>query len=127
MGQRGEERRLVRSPTRRYRCFGCDQNHERNAGGMVIRVAAISVEGESDIGPFSGTMLFTPGLQVISAQNAYGKSLAAKAFAWCLGLEAMFGVADNDAGFFPLAVREEVELTGHPAARVLASRCSVTI
>ena len=93
----------------------------------MISIASIAVEGESEVGPFAGSLMLTAGLQVISAQNAYGKSLAAKAFAWCLGLEAMFGVVDNDAGFFPLAAREEIKLDGHAGARVLSSRCVLTL
>jgi len=52
-------------------------------------------------GPFAGTLELSKGLQVISADNAFGKSLAVKSVAWCLGVEPIFGIFSNDhlAGF----------------------------
>jgi DNA repair exonuclease SbcCD ATPase subunit len=94
---------------------------------LVTRVATITVQGESDAGPFSGTLAFSPGLQVVSAHNAFGKSLAAKAIAWCLGLEAMFGVADNDPVFLPLATRDEIDLENKKGAKVLSASCTVVL
>lgn len=93
----------------------------------MTRIAAISVEGKSAEGIFAGTLAFSSGLQVITARNSYGKSLAAKAVAWCLGLEALFGCADNDPAFLPLAAREEVDLPGHKGAKVLFSNCTVAL
>jgi hypothetical protein len=92
---------------------------------MVIRLTDIEVRGESDAGPFEGLLKVSPGLQVISARNAYGKSLAVTTFAWCLGIEAVFGNKDNDSSCFPEAAREELELSGRPAARVFSSECTI--
>jgi len=51
----------------------------------VIYLSKIEVRGKTDAGDFAGSISLGPGLQVISAPNAYGKSLAAKAVIWCLG------------------------------------------
>jgi hypothetical protein len=67
-----------------------------------------------------------PGLQVISGRNGFGKSLAATAIPWCLGLEPMFGVLDNDPSRFPLAVRETIELGGK-LSEVLSSKATVSL
>jgi hypothetical protein len=93
----------------------------------VIQLKQIEVRGESDSGPFLGILNLYPGLQVITAPNSYGKSLAVTSVAWCLGLEPIFGLQNNDAACFPVAAREEIELEGHPAARVLSSECSITL
>jgi hypothetical protein len=93
---------------------------------MVIRLERIEVRGYSEAGPFTGALNLAPGLQVVSARNSYGKSLAAKAFAWCLGIEPMFGLQDNDPVFFPEAAREEIEFPGLPPSRVVSSESSVT-
>jgi hypothetical protein len=93
----------------------------------VIQLASIEVRGQSDSGPFSGLISLSPGLQVISAHNSYGKSLAARAVAWCLGLEPLFGVLDNSPTCFPLAAREEIEFESGIAVRVLSSECSISL
>jgi DNA repair exonuclease SbcCD ATPase subunit len=94
---------------------------------MVISFERIEVRGESEAGPFEGVLTLSPGLQVVSAKNSYGKSLAAKAVAWCLGVEPMYGVQDNDATCFPEAAREQVEFPGLPAVRVLSSECTISL
>lgn len=93
----------------------------------MILLTRIEVPGQSDAGPFAGVLPFSPGLQVISAPNAYGKSLAITAVPWCLGIEPIFGTRDNDSTCFPEARREELALLGHPTARVLSSECSITL
>jgi predicted nucleic acid-binding Zn-ribbon protein len=93
----------------------------------VIHLAKIEVRGISEAGEFSGVLHLSPGLQVISAHNAYGKSLAVKAVAWSLGLEAIFGNADNDPIRLPEAVREHIELAGHVKSRVLSSESVITL
>ena len=72
----------------------------------MIRLVQIEVSGKADVGTFRGELTLSPGLQVISARNSYGKSLAVTAVAWCLGLEPMLGFPDNDATCFPEAARE---------------------
>jgi len=93
----------------------------------VITLEEIKVFGTSDLGEFTGTLSFKAGLQVISADNAFGKSLSVTAIAWCLGAEAVFGLPDNDPACFPLAVRDEVEFEDKPATHVTASTCSITL
>lgn len=93
----------------------------------MIYLSKIEVRGKAEVGEFMGSMTLGPGLQVISAPNAYGKSLAAKAVIWCLGLEPIFGSPDNDASRLPEAVREELDLAGHPQSRILHSECSISI
>ena len=91
----------------------------------MIRLERIDVNGASDAGPFGGSLQLFPGLQVISAPNSYGKSLAATTIVWCLGAEALLG-QDNDPACFPLAAREEIELDGRKA-KVIESECSVNL
>jgi hypothetical protein len=76
----------------------------------VIRLSSITVRGQSAAGPFVGTLEFSSGLQIISADNAFGKSLAAKTLAWCLGVEPIFGIFSDDATCFPQAVLERLKL-----------------
>ncbi len=45
---------------------------------------------------FRGRFDFGAGVQIVSAKNSYGKSLASKAIAWCLGVEMIFGIPAND-------------------------------
>jgi hypothetical protein len=92
----------------------------------VIQLKKVEVRGKSEAGDFSGVLEFAGGLQVISAKNAYGKSLAVKGVTWCLGLDAMFGNAENDPIRLPEAVREDLELAGHKS-RVLKSECAITL
>lgn len=93
----------------------------------MIHLSKIEIRGQADAGEFSGVLLLKPGLQVITARNAYGKTLAVKAIAWCLALEPIFGNADNDPAFFPGAVRESLELSGHVSTQVIASSAAITI
>lgn len=94
----------------------------------MIRLDAVEMEGESSAGKFYGRMTFGPGLQVITAPNSYGKSLAAKCLPWALGVEPLFGITGKgDLSCFPLAAREELLLPGAGRARVLWSRCAVEL
>jgi DNA repair ATPase RecN len=93
---------------------------------LVIFLRTIEVRGQAEAGEFSGTLELNAGLQIISARNAYGKSLAVKAIAWCLGLEPIFGNADNDPVRLPEAVREEIDLLGYSNNPVLSSECAIT-
>ncbi len=52
----------------------------------MIRIEEIKVCGNSDAGKFEGSFAFKEGLQVVSADNHFGKSLAVTSIAWCLGL-----------------------------------------
>jgi hypothetical protein len=91
----------------------------------MIRLTFIVVQGVSEHGAFMGRLDLGEGVQIISAHNSYGKSLAAKAVAWCLGVETMFGVSPNDPSFFPDAVSSEIDLPIAVGARVLSSECSI--
>ncbi|WP_263385954.1 hypothetical protein [Granulicella arctica] len=91
----------------------------------MIRLTFIAVRGTSDKGAFEGHLNLGAGVQVISAHNSYGKSLAAKAVAWCLGVEVMFGVSPNDAAYFPDAVLDEIDLPIATGAKVESSECSI--
>ena len=93
----------------------------------MIQLTAIEVRGQSEEGPFAGVLNLPPGLQVVSARNAYGKSIAVTSVAWCLGLEALFGNLENDPSCFPVAVRDELELSDRPSARVFSSECTISI
>ena len=75
----------------------------------MINLTFIEVGGTTPAGPFIGRFTFTPGLQVISARNNFGKSLSVGAVAWCLGLEPMFGLQWADTARLPLAVREALD------------------
>ncbi len=93
----------------------------------MIHLAKVEVRGQAEAGEFSGALTFAPGLQVISAHNAYGKSLAVRAIAWCLGLEPLFGNVDNDPVRLPEAVREYIDLDGHANSRVISAESTITI
>jgi hypothetical protein len=93
----------------------------------MIRIEEIKVCGESDAGAFEGSFTFTEGLQVVSADNHFGKSLAVTSISWCLGLERMFGLQDNDASRFPMAVREVIDLDGKVNVLVRSSRSILTL
>jgi len=93
----------------------------------VNHLSRIEVWGTAEQGEFAGTLELSPGLQVITAHNAFGKSLAAKAITWCLGLEPIFGNPDNDPIRLPEAVRESLELTADTKSRVISSHCRITI
>ena len=54
----------------------------------MVHLESIEVKGLSDVGPFRGTLPLSPGLQVVSAHNSHGKSLAATTIVWCLGCTA---------------------------------------
>ena len=88
----------------------------------MITLESIKVFGKSTAGNFSGELPFKSGLQVISADNAFGKSLSVTTVAWCLGAETVFGLPDNDPSCFPLAVRDEIEFNGKLFA-VVSSSC----
>ena len=93
----------------------------------MIRLVDVTVRGQSDVGDFAGSFAFEPGLQVIAAPNHFGKSLAVTSIAWCFGLERMFGLQDNDASRFPVAVRDVIALAGQTDVPVRSSEASLTI
>lgn len=64
---------------------------------------------------------------MISADNAFGKSLAVKSIAWCLGVEPIFGIFSNDATCFPQAVLERLQLVDGTYSEVLSSECEIEI
>jgi predicted nucleic acid-binding Zn-ribbon protein len=91
----------------------------------VIRLSYVEVSGVSSSGPFRGRFDFGAGVQIVSAKNSYGKSLASKAIAWCLGVEVIFGIPANDTALFPDAVCTEVDFPEAAGATVLSSQCSI--
>jgi AAA domain-containing protein len=94
---------------------------------LVIHIASIEIHGKSRRGDFIGRLEFSPGLQIISGRNEFGKSLAVESIAWCLGLEAIFGRKDSDPTFFPEAVLEELNLPDEKNVPVLSSEAQLTI
>ena len=93
----------------------------------MIRILDITVRGNTDLGEFAGSFVLGPGLQVIAANNRFGKSLAVTSIAWCMGLERMFGLQDNDTSRFPVAVRDVIELDGRTDVPVRSSNAILTI
>ena len=93
----------------------------------MIHIEEIKVCGQSDAGAFEGSFVFKEGLQVVSADNHFGKSLAVTSIAWCLGLEPIFGLRDDDPSRFPMAVREVIDLAGRINVPVRSSRSIVTL
>lgn len=92
----------------------------------MIRLFEIEVVGETAKGAFEGKFAFEDGLFVVSADNHYGKSLAVTAIAWCLGLEAIFGLRDDDPACFPLAARDVIDFEDARKVKVIASYAAVT-
>lgn len=72
-------------------------------------------------------MEFQRGLNVFSGENAFGKSTAITAIPWCLGLEPMFGLQNNDRSRFPGAVRDAITLGGVENIPVLTSVAALTL
>lgn len=93
----------------------------------MIRIVAIEVSGRTERAPFAGRMEFKNGLNIFSGENAFGKSTAVTAIPWCLGIEPMFGLQNNDPARFPGAVRDVVTLGGMENIPVLASEACITI
>lgn len=87
----------------------------------MISIATVEIVGDSERGPFSGRIDFEPGLQVFSAPNRYGKSLAFSAITWCLGVEQIFGALAGDNSIFPSAARSHIDLANERAIPVLKS------
>ena len=93
----------------------------------MIQITEIEVRGQTANHNFYGHLPLDPGLNVVSAKNGYGKSLAGTAVSWCLGVEVIFGLQNNDAARFPEAVRDIIELEGLPDLPVLDSSCSIRL
>jgi hypothetical protein len=93
----------------------------------VIQILAIQIHGKSEKGDFVGRLEFAPGLQVISGRNNFGKSLAAEAIAWCLGIEMIFGRKESDPTFLPEAVLEELSFPQAKNVRVISSEACLSL
>lgn len=91
----------------------------------MISITHIEVGGLSSAGAFRGILEIPAGLHVVSADNAFGKTLACNAIGWCLALEPMFGIRDDDPVRFPLAVRENLDLEDGPPASIISSYASI--
>ena len=92
-----------------------------------MHIVSIEIRGKSDQGDFAGRLQFSRGLQVITAPNSFGKTLAVESIAWCLGLEAVYGKKDSDPTFFPEAVLEELDFPNAKGIRVISSEAQLTI
>lgn len=93
----------------------------------MIRLSLIAVRGQSTAGPFAGSLELGEGLQIVSADNAFGKSLASKTVPWCLGVEPIFGIFNNDPTCFPQAVLERLQIDESAYTEVLSSECEIEI
>nr|WP_158620050.1 ATP-binding protein [Corallococcus sicarius] len=91
----------------------------------MINLVRAGVSGDSEYGPFQGTLSFEAGLQVITGKNGYGKSLSVSAVAWCLGLEPMFGLQRNDPSIFPEGARSQFLLESGKPSKVIHSHAFV--
>lgn len=93
----------------------------------MITIRKVQITGTSERGDFSGELEFGPGLQILSAPNRYGKSLAFSAITWCLGVEQIFGAQAGDNAVFPAAARSHIDLGGERAIAVRSSLARVTL
>jgi hypothetical protein len=93
----------------------------------VIQIVSIEILGESDRGPFYGSLGFKNGLQLVVAQNRFGKTLAFSSIAWCLGVEQIFGVPANHSTFFPDAVRKAFDVDDGAKATVEKVTASLSL
>lgn len=78
----------------------------------MVEIEQIVINGMSTGGPFAGSLTLDSGLQIISGKNHFGKSLTATAITWCLAVEPMFGIQDNQPLCFPEAAYERLTLEG---------------
>jgi hypothetical protein len=92
-----------------------------------MQIVSIEVRGKSERGDFVGRLEFSPGLQVISGPNSFGKSLAVESIAWCLGLEVIYGRKDSDPSFLPEAVLEELDLADAKHVPIISSEAQLRI
>lgn len=80
-------------------------------------IKALRVGGTTRSGrAFRGELTLRSGVQVVSADNAFGKTLLGTAIPWCLGLEPMYGLPNDDPARFPEAVRSTITLEGEDHA-----------
>ena len=93
----------------------------------MIYISQICVAGKAEAGSFEGVMNLHEGLQIVAADNGFGKSLAARAIAWSVGAEVLFGRPDDDPTFFSHAVLDHLDLPQAKKTRVIASECSITL
>ncbi|MGN6106577.1 MAG: hypothetical protein ACTHU0_15835 [Kofleriaceae bacterium] len=93
----------------------------------MIRVVEISIEGKSDLGPFSGRLAFEDKVHVISGGNRFGKSTAFAGIAWCLGVEHIYGVQASDVAIFPEAPRSQLTLGSATDVRVVSSYATLVL
>lgn len=77
-----------------------------------MRIESIEIGVTGDKSRFRGMLKFGSGVTVVSAGNSYGKTMAANAIGWCLGLEPLFGARNCDPSVLPGAVRDSIELRG---------------
>lgn len=94
---------------------------------MKLTIENVVISGESAIGPFSGSLSFTPGLNVICANNAFGKSLIYTAIEWCLGLEILYVTSPGNDEIFSDAVRTLINLEDTKDVVVLSSKARLTL
>src|SRR5690349_11971499 len=93
----------------------------------MITIAKVEISGESDRGKFGGALDFELGLQIISAPNRYGKSLAFSAITWCLGVEQIFGALPGDNSIIPSAVRSHIDLANERSIPVRRSEARLIL
>ena len=91
------------------------------------RLTRIEARANTAIGEFVGSFEFKTGLNVVSAPNSFGKTIAATSMAWCIGLEPMYGVQRGDQAIFPEAMTEGLVWSGPDRVPVHASSVSVHI
>lgn len=94
---------------------------------MKLTIEKVVISGEAATGPFSGTISFTPGLNVICADNAFGKSLIYSAIEWCLGLEILYVTTAGNNEIFSEAVRTLVNLEDRKDVEVLSSNAQLIL
>jgi hypothetical protein len=93
----------------------------------VIRVVEIELSGTTARGPFAGRLELRRGLNVVSGRTGFGKTTAITAIPWCLGLEPMFGVLDNDPSRFSAAMRDVIDVGADERTPVLSSYARITL
>jgi hypothetical protein len=93
----------------------------------MIEIEQIVINGLSTAGAYAGELKLGNGLQIFSGRNHYGKSLTATAIAWCLAVEPIFGISDNQPLCFPEAARERLDFGDGVQHLVITSRAGLFI
>lgn len=90
-----------------------------------LKKLKLSVDSKEE--KFSGAVEFEDGVNIIHAENGFGKSLIYSGIGWSLGLERMTVDSDGDNNYFSHGVTENLEIDGKKEIKVSTSRTELDL